>query len=87
MDGALQWHLRARQFYSQSTPGAMALGSEFFRTVDLGQQHDTVSHFGCMVFIQFNNSLLAYHTRRDTLPYLTKSSNLLDIHFGALHSA
>ena len=30
---------------------------------------------------------LVYHTRRDTLPYLTKSFILLDIHFGALHSA
>ena len=32
-------------------------GSEFFRTVDLGQQYGTVSHFGGIVFIQFNNPL------------------------------
>ena len=32
-------------------------------------------------FIQFNNSLLVYHIRRDTLRYFTKSSIILDIHF------
>ena len=32
-------------------------------------------------FIQFNNPLLVYHIRRDTLHYFTKSSIILDIHF------
>ena len=32
-------------------------------------------------FIQFNNSLLVYHIRRDTLRYFAKSSIILDIHF------
>ena len=27
-----------------------SFGSEFFRTVDLGQQYDTVSHVGGIVF-------------------------------------
>ena len=35
-------------------------------------------------FIQFNNPLLVYHIRRDTLHYFTKSSIILDIHFGCI---
>ena len=57
-----------------------------FRTVDLRQQYDTVSHVGGIVFHSIQQSTLVYHTRRDTLLYLTKSSIILDIHFGALHS-
>ena len=58
-----------------------SFGSEFFRTVDLGQQYDTVSHVGGIVFHSIQQSTLVYHIRRDTLHYFTKSSIILDIHF------
>ncbi len=35
---------------------ARAFGSEFFRTVDLGQQYDTVSHVGGIVFHSIQQS-------------------------------
>jgi hypothetical protein len=48
-------------------------------------RYDTVSHVGGIVFHSIQQSTLVYHTRRDTLLYLTKSSIILDIHFLVLY--
>jgi hypothetical protein len=40
----------------QTNSIAWVFGSEFFRTVDLGQQYDTVSHVGGIVFHSIQQS-------------------------------
>ena len=63
-----------------------SFGSEFFRTVDLGQQYDTVSHFGGIVFIQFNNPLwciILGVIRYSTLPSCSSYWTFTLVHYTA----